>query len=210
MNKKTCGAKTRSGAPCKRASSANGRCNLHGGKSLSGVASPRFSSGRYSKYLPVQLLSRFLEAQTDGALLELRDELALIDARIVDVLGRVDNGESGSLWLELERVCKEFDRAKECGDSGAVVRAGERIVQVVSRGHSDSEAWREVLGLVERRRKLVESERKRMVEAGQMVSVEQAMVLVCAIGDSVRRNVQDRTALAAISADIRRLTSTGT
>lgn len=27
-----CGAKTRAGGPCKRASLANGRCNLHGGK----------------------------------------------------------------------------------------------------------------------------------------------------------------------------------
>ncbi|WP_339158070.1 HGGxSTG domain-containing protein [Paenibacillus sp. FSL W8-0186] len=33
MEKKLCGAKTRSGEPCKRAALANGRCRLHGGKS---------------------------------------------------------------------------------------------------------------------------------------------------------------------------------
>lgn len=33
MEKKLCGAKTRSGGPCKKAALANGRCRLHGGKS---------------------------------------------------------------------------------------------------------------------------------------------------------------------------------
>jgi hypothetical protein len=30
----------------------NGRCNLHGGKSLPGIASPRYKHGLYSKYIP--------------------------------------------------------------------------------------------------------------------------------------------------------------
>jgi len=33
MEKHPCGAKTRSGEPCKRKALANGRCRLHGGKS---------------------------------------------------------------------------------------------------------------------------------------------------------------------------------
>ncbi|MGR6545234.1 HGGxSTG domain-containing protein [Paenibacillus tundrae] len=33
MEKSQCGAKTRSGEPCKRKALANGRCRLHGGKS---------------------------------------------------------------------------------------------------------------------------------------------------------------------------------
>ncbi|WP_281869514.1 HGGxSTG domain-containing protein [Brevibacillus parabrevis] len=33
MEKKLCGAKTRSGEPCKKATLANGRCRFHGGKS---------------------------------------------------------------------------------------------------------------------------------------------------------------------------------
>jgi hypothetical protein len=48
--KTTCGAKTRSGAPCKNAPIGDtGRCRMHGGKSLAGVASPRYKHGRYSK-----------------------------------------------------------------------------------------------------------------------------------------------------------------
>jgi len=45
-----CGAKTRAGAPCKRMPcTGRTRCNLHGGKSLSGVASRQWKHGYYSK-----------------------------------------------------------------------------------------------------------------------------------------------------------------
>lgn len=47
---RTCGAKTRSGGRCKNlAMYPAGRCRMHGGKSLRGLASPRYKHGRYSK-----------------------------------------------------------------------------------------------------------------------------------------------------------------
>lgn len=56
---KMCGAKTRSGEPCRRPPvpqgrfwiSGNLRCHLHGGKSLAGYAHPNFKHGRYSKVI---------------------------------------------------------------------------------------------------------------------------------------------------------------
>lgn len=47
---KNCGAKTRRGTPCRRAPMRNGRCYLHGGKSLAWFAHPNYKHGRYSKY----------------------------------------------------------------------------------------------------------------------------------------------------------------
>ena len=47
---RTCGAKTRSGGRCKNlAMHPAGRCRMHGGKSLRGLASPRYKHGKYSK-----------------------------------------------------------------------------------------------------------------------------------------------------------------
>lgn len=48
MRKKECGAKTRSGGPCKTKPMPNGRCRMHGGKSLSGENHPRWKHGRYA------------------------------------------------------------------------------------------------------------------------------------------------------------------
>jgi hypothetical protein len=52
MKGKLCGAKTRAGTPCKRrARWPHGRCRLHGGLSLCGIAHPNFKHGHRSKYL---------------------------------------------------------------------------------------------------------------------------------------------------------------
>lgn len=44
-----CGARTRSGTPCKNRPMANGRCRLHGGMSLSGAAHGRYKHGRFTR-----------------------------------------------------------------------------------------------------------------------------------------------------------------
>jgi hypothetical protein len=52
MKGKLCGAKTRAGTPCKRlARQPQGRCRLHGGCSLRGMAHPNFKDGHRSKYV---------------------------------------------------------------------------------------------------------------------------------------------------------------
>ena len=49
MSRVHCGAKTRSGGSCRQPAMLNGRCRLHGGKSLSGSAHGRFKHGFYTK-----------------------------------------------------------------------------------------------------------------------------------------------------------------
>ena len=62
-----------------------------------------------------------------------------------------------------------------------------------------------MISLVEQRRKLVESERRRLVELQQTITVERALVLVGAIAGIIKAHVKDRAMLAAISADLERL-----
>ena len=44
-----CGAKTRTGGKCKQPAMKNGRCRLHGGKSLSGKQHGQYKHGRYTR-----------------------------------------------------------------------------------------------------------------------------------------------------------------
>jgi len=46
---KRCGARTRTGSPCKAPAMRNGKCRLHGGKSLSGRAHGRYVHGHFTK-----------------------------------------------------------------------------------------------------------------------------------------------------------------
>ena len=206
MKTSPCGAKTRSGGACRRAPSAGrARCRLHGGSSLAGAASPSFRTGRRSKYLPDRLAAHYAEAQADPRLLELREDIALLDARLADVLQRVDSGESGAPWRRLKAAHHDFSEARRRNDTGAMRVALDDLLALIAQGHSDAAAWAEVMDLLDQRRKLVESERKRLVEMQQMITSEQAMALLGVVVDTIKRHVPDRQALSAISADLRRV-----
>lgn len=197
-----CGAKTRQGGVCKQPALPNGRCHYHGGKSLAGLASPTYQTGRYSKVLPARLAGRYAEAQADAALLELRDDIALTDARLVDLLGRVDTGESGALWQALQALRLDVIAYKRAGDTVKMAEALNALLDTIGQAHADYRAWAEIGAVLDQRRRLVESERKRLVEMQQTLTVEKAMLLIGAIGGIIKAHVDDRAILAKISADI--------
>lgn len=180
-------------------------CYHHGGKTLTGTAAPGFKTGRYSKYLPTRLIERYEEAASDPDLLGLREDIALLDSRLSDLLKRVDTGESGALWNKARSALTAFNAARTAGDATAMQEALTDLQRAISRGVSDYAAWHEIGDVIEQRRKLVESERKRLIELQQILTIEKAMLLVGALSEIVRRHVADRGQLAAISQDIHAL-----
>lgn len=183
----------------------NGRCRLHGGKSLAGVASATFKTGRYSKYMPERLLERYEQSVDDPELLNMRHELSLLDARLTDLLERVDTEEARALWEEARKSHDEMKRMLLNEDYGGLMVALEKLDRSVGTGLADYDAWNEIEKLIEQRRKLVEAEQKRLVAMQQMVSSEQVMVLIAALVDTVKRHVPDRSILNAISTDINKI-----
>lgn len=183
---------------------ANGRCRMHGGRSLIGAASPQFKTGRYSKHLPARLSARYQEAQNDPQLLALRDEVALIDSRLAELLGRVDTGESAQRWKEAQEAFDELRKARTKGDAKEFAAAMDELERALLSGN-DYGLWAEIANAVNLRKQLVESERKRLVEMQQMITSERAMVLLTTVVDIIRSHVTDRNTLTAISAEFRKL-----
>jgi hypothetical protein len=198
-----CGAKNRQGGPCQRwALEGRTRCRLHGGKSLVGTACPHFRGGRYSRYVPERLRERYEQAEGDAELLNLRGEIALIDARLVDLLSRVDTGESGQLWADLRRAHQEFKVAKRGEDVARMHTALARVEQLIDSAVQDYQAWAEIGTLIEQRRKLTESKAKRLITLRQMLTAAEAMAIVHRLVDIVSRHVPDRQVLSAIVVEI--------
>jgi hypothetical protein len=205
-----CGAKTRAGTPCQQTIICqNGRCRMHGGTSLRGLASPRYKHGRYSKYLPQRMLPRYLESRDDPDLLNLRWEVGLVDARIADLMARVDTGEAGATWARLDGLRQRFEQARAEGRTAAQAVAIQSMMDLVRDGVQDFAIWDDIVNLVERRRRLVESERKRMIEMHHLVQVDKTLVMVNQLARSVREHVlancdgdAARTILAGVQADI--------
>jgi len=139
-----CGAKTRSGEPCKRRKSiGRTRCKMHGGGSPIGSAHPSYRTGRYSRYLPFGLAEKFEQALEDPDWLSLEKEIRLIDATLAEVLGTFGKGQIRE--YEVERMTS----------------------------------------LIDQRRKLVESEQKRLKDHQHMISIEQMLGLTKLVLSSI-------------------------
>lgn len=202
MPKRECGAKTRAGGVCHAPAMKNGRCRIHGGKSLAGPASGAFKTGRYSKYLPAHLKERYEAATSDPDLLVLRDEIGVIDARVAELMGRISTGENAVTWATLKDRFAELKKAVRSNDVAKTIESMQAVELVVNTAMGDYLVWGEIQNSLEQRRKLVESERKRLVEIQAFIDARAAMTLVAAIVDIIKRNVKDRRELSQITVEL--------
>ncbi len=185
---------------------ANGRCRMHGGATPVGIGASQWKHGKYSKVLPPKLLERYEEALDNKDLLTLRDEIALVDALVLDRLERMQKIEGGATderWLKLKARYERAVEAEKAGDQREMLRNFRAMASLLA-GATEAELRTEILELLERRRKLVETERRMLVEMGLMLSVTEAAALVAVITHIIERHVKDRATRAAISKDIRR------
>ncbi len=198
-----CRAKSkRSGERCKNNAVTGYRvCRMHGaGSPKAGRPGGRPPThGRYSMRLPAHLLKTYEQARRDPDLLALRDEVSLLDARLVDVLSKVNTGESGATWGAARAAHRAVQEARKTGDAHSFAAALADLGELIERGLSEYAAWGEVFGLIEQRRRLVESERRRLVEMQQMITAEQALMLATRLAMIVKENVTDPVALANIA-----------
>lgn len=97
-----------------------------------------------------------------------------------------------------------------CREDLAVVTAREgdlvRAIRDAEPGSPEEHLlWERLLTTVEARRRLADTERRRLEAAQQMITTERAMLLVAALVDAVRRHVDDRRILDAIGRELERL-----
>lgn len=188
----------------------NGRCKLHGGASAKGPGSGSYKHGRYSKYLPEDLRQKFEAAISDPELTHLRSELGLIDAILEEKIERIHAGESGAVLSSALTLIEDYEKATS-GESADGYNGPEpreildAVKAVLVRGRATLNLFEEVQPIVEQRRKLAESENKRLAQVAKSLSVEEAMLFVRQLGDSIKRNVSDPKEKAAVFADFERI-----
>jgi hypothetical protein len=152
------------------------------------------------------LRERYEQAEHDPALLSLKSEVALTDARLADLLARVDTGESGQLWANLKKAHEEFKVSRLARDVPKMNVALAKIEALLDSAVQDHTAWGEIGTLIEQRRKLTESEAKRLITLQQMLTTEDAMAIAHRLIDIMTRHVTDRQVLSAIVVEMRALT----
>lgn len=87
--KKRCGAKTRSGEPCKNGAMENGRCRMHGGKSTGAPPEKMKKNknsekhGLFAKHLPPETLELVEQFEQEEQITRLKRNIAIQEAAII-------------------------------------------------------------------------------------------------------------------------------
>ena len=135
MDKKICGAKTRSGKPCQRSPlKGKKRCRQHGGATPSGPDSVHYKHGRYAEAFKGELRKKFDLVQQDGEPLNLLPELhvqrALLTQYIDSLEGKTTSiKELKNVSILVEDVVKTAATIAKVRSEHALTVAEIRFVQ---------------------------------------------------------------------------------
>lgn len=202
-----CNAKAKStGKQCTRpAVNGSTKCRYHGGATPRGIASPHYKGKGRSKYMPANLLQHYEEASSNPEVMSLYADIHLIDALLLSNFKYLDTDESGKAWKAIRDSIVDMNAAFANDNYGKCVVILSEMKDIVDKRvlHFATEA--EIRDKLEQRRKLVETIHKIDFQKERAITAEQAMLLMTAILDSVRRNVSDTTALTAIQNEFIRL-----
>jgi hypothetical protein len=89
--------------------------------------------------------------------------------------------------------------------SGDQVRTAETLTELnsaINRGVNDADNWAEIMQAIEVRRRVTETELRRIRAANEFMSAQEALALITLISESVNRHVDNLGAKALIAADI--------
>jgi len=176
---------------------------------------PTTYAGRHAKDLPADLLTRYAESLIDPEHLGLHPELALVDARISSLMRRLkveagkdsDGAETGGAgdWTAAHNAYKLLRRAMLIRDKEAQAEAHLRLESLFSKVSDSREVWAEAMLLVEKRRKLVESEARAQHRARAFISVKDMKAFTNSLMVAVRDEVADEETRQRILSKLQKL-----
>jgi len=174
--------------------------------------------------MPTNLEEKYKAARKDPDLLALSDEIAITDARIMETLEKIDVAGASHNWEVLQEKWQELLKVQRLMNEtrGDPVRQAElqrqsanvlrELNEIIDSRAKNIEAWDDVDKLIEQRRRLVQTEGKRLADMKQIITAEKAMALVFALLDIIRRNLNmykaeskpvDDNLVSLIATDIR-------
>ncbi len=189
------GQRLHNGKPCKRDKSLYDCCDYH-------ARQKQKKSVPFAKYLPKDVARRVLDAASNEHLLNVSHDVALVMARMQELMKRLDTGEYSDLWKALGEL---WHKLNEVGAAIAAEENPEAIADlkteyqqtlksigaVIVRGGDREKAWAEIIRLDGMLSGLKRSETQRRREAGLTMDAEQAFALVGKLQDIITEEVVD-------------------
>src|SRR5262249_20133008 len=137
----------------------------------------------------------------DPQLLDLRGEVALLEARELELLKQLGQQKQPP-WGKVAQALGDYKKAK---DKDKALAALEQVVrQGADAARAQQATWNQLYDLIDRKSRTVAAESKRLHELSQYVTVEQAVFVLNGVLGAVRQHVTDRETLEAVQGSVAR------
>lgn len=164
-------------------------CKFHGGASLKGAASGTFIHGKYSKYLPADLMSKFADFVEDPRKLSLENEMALIRALIADRIVALEQTDSAEAWGKMKRIYDEMMFAQRKGEKERFAQRLLDLGELIEEGVGVASTRKEIKDFVDVERRLVDTQRQVYVDAGEFLTRGMVLTMFSHFLEAVKENV---------------------
>lgn len=195
--------------PCgNKPATNNTRCVEHEGKHLRTLRNHQiqydWKADMYLEKLPPRLKGIFAKLTQTDAEVSMNKQLALLDARELELIGRLDTDESGAAWRRVKGSAKELKAAIEREDKVAQAKQLWLLLDAIEKGGSEEEQWDEIRFSAEGRRKISETERKHLDAQRASMSLDQIGQVASFLGNLLKRYITDQARLAAAAEELSR------
>lgn len=166
---------------CRRAPTASGRCSMHRGAALSGPLHNNFKNpGRakiYGQNLQGELQQWYIDAVTDPEFLSVGPEIGALAARSAELMRDIGDTDYLAVSARTRQAIRAMRGAANDDDIHGVLRAAGEIEAQLTAVADDKRRWDEIAAISGRLGRLTETERKRIIEAQKVITVQEMYAL---------------------------------
>ncbi len=179
-------------------------CDIHGGKSLRGMELPQFKHGGWSRSLPDRLSQRYQEILNDEQRHDLRNQIALADAKIVDLLKGMERGESDRLWVQLRKMERAFRRANRRDEQEIAADLLGEMLEIIQKGGDEALAWADVDRWLYRQGRAIEQDLRVAQIKHQVITIDEFMAMMGRLLEIIQTGVHNKDDMRRVAEGIRR------
>lgn len=192
-------------------------CRMHLGKRHVGMAHHKFKTGERSRYMQVlsdEQLERYRQMQDAPDYLSLSPDIYAVQLLIEETFTRTRAGESESAWRRAREAFNQFMDAQEKKNREASMSALMELRSALDAGNGRMDALVDLDRLWNRLQRLVESQRRRAIEHGELVQLSIIINMLRFSAECYRQRMKDANIdpitrgriLNEVSTDLDRLT----
>lgn len=186
-------------------------CKYHGGKAALGIESSAFKTGlwsaqrrRFASVAP-KLLSRIDELRDDPELFSLKDDAAYLTA-LMDV--RAEAASEGISFEHYTNIRSQFVICSRMLSDPGFTEEFSTLGKMITDGIDVYSASQDVVELIEKRTKVIETEQKMMHTKAYTLEVDQAYSLIMQVLGVIKASVKDPEEMTLIRSGITKLLKT--